>query len=70
MCTTADPMSAPEALANLQTLAGHLADLDATSMPAEALGQYIRELGPSRRGTYGGAGPDAGRLRRQGRAPG
>jgi hypothetical protein len=44
MCTTADPMSAPEALANLQTLAGHLADLDATSMPAEALGQYIREL--------------------------
>src|SRR5579859_6753220 len=44
MCTTADPMSAPEALANLQTLAGHLADLDATSLPAEALGQYIREL--------------------------
>jgi len=44
MCTTADPMSAPEALANLQTLAGHLADMDAASMPAEALGQYIREL--------------------------
>src|SRR5579864_7019674 len=44
MCTAADPMSAPEALANLQTLAGHLADMDAASMPAEALGQYIREL--------------------------
>ena len=40
----ADPASAPEALAKLQALAGYLADLDAASMPAEALGQYIRDL--------------------------
>ena len=44
MCTMADPMSAPEALAKLQTLADRLAGLDAASLPAEALGQYIREL--------------------------
>ena len=44
MCTMADPMSAPEALAKLQTLAGDLADVDAAELPAEALGQYIREL--------------------------
>ncbi len=44
MCTMADPMSAPEALAKLQTLAGYLADVDAAELPAEALGQYIREL--------------------------
>jgi hypothetical protein len=44
MCTMADPMSAPEALAKLQTLVGYLADLDAAALPAEALGQYIRDL--------------------------
>ena len=44
MCAMADPMSAPEALAKLQTLVGYLADVDAAELPAEALGQYIREL--------------------------
>jgi len=44
MCTVADPMSAPEVLAKLQTLADRLVGLDAAQLPAEALGQYIREL--------------------------
>jgi len=37
MCTEAVPASAAEALEKLQTLVGYLADLDAASMPAEAL---------------------------------
>jgi hypothetical protein len=44
MCTMAEPMSAPEALATLQTVADSLAGLDAAELPAEALGQYIRGL--------------------------
>jgi hypothetical protein len=44
MCTMAVPGSASEALAKLQSLVGYLADLDAASMPAEALAQCIREL--------------------------
>src|SRR5579863_5004736 len=44
MCTMADPMSAPEALAVLQAAAGYLADLDAVELPAEELGQCIRGL--------------------------
>ena len=44
MCTMADPMSAPEVLAKLQTLADRLAGLDAAELPAGELGQYIREL--------------------------
>ena len=38
------PASGGEALAKLQTLAGDLADLDAAELPAEVLGEYIREL--------------------------
>jgi hypothetical protein len=41
MCTVAEPMSAPEALATLQTVADFLAGLDAAELPAAALGQYI-----------------------------
>src|SRR5579863_4676957 len=37
MCTEAVPASAAEALEKLQTLVGYLADLDAASMPTEAL---------------------------------
>ena len=37
MCTEAVPASAAEALEKLQTLVGYLADLDAASLPAEAL---------------------------------
>ena len=37
MCTEAIPASAAEALEKLQRLVGYLADLDAASMPAEAL---------------------------------
>ena len=44
MSISAFPAGASEALAKLQSLAGCLADLDAASMPAEALGQYIRDL--------------------------
>jgi len=44
MCTMTVPGSGGEALAMLRSSAGYLADLDAASMPAEALGQYIREL--------------------------
>ena len=44
MCTMTVPGSGGEALAKLQSSADYLADLDAASMPAEALGQYIREL--------------------------
>ena len=44
MCTMTVPASGGEALAKLQSLAGYLADLDAASMPAGELGQYIREL--------------------------
>ena len=44
MCTMTVPASGGEALAKLQSLAGYLADLDAAQLPAEVLGQYIREL--------------------------
>jgi len=44
MSTVSSPASAGEALARLWSSAGCLADLDAASMPAEVLGQYIREL--------------------------
>ncbi len=44
MCTMAVPASGGEALAKLRSLAGYLADLDAASLTAEALGRYIREL--------------------------
>ena len=44
MCTEAVPGSASEALAKLSSLVGYLADLDAASMPAEALADCIREL--------------------------
>ena len=44
MCTMTVPGSGGEALARLGSLACYLADLDAASMPAEELGQYIREL--------------------------
>ncbi|MGH3203529.1 MAG: DUF222 domain-containing protein, partial [Streptosporangiaceae bacterium] len=44
MCTEAIPASGGEALAKLRALAGYLADLDAAQLPAEELGQYIREL--------------------------
>src|SRR5579862_6710139 len=38
------PANGGEALAKLNTLVGYLADLDAAQLPAEVLGQYIREL--------------------------
>ena len=38
------PGNGGEALAKLNFLAGYLADLDAAELPAEVLGQYIREL--------------------------
>jgi hypothetical protein len=44
MCTEAVPASGGEVLAKLRALAGYLAELDAASMPAAELGQYIREL--------------------------
>ncbi len=44
MCTEAVPAGGGEALATLRSVAGYLAGLDAASMSAEALGQYIREL--------------------------
>ena len=44
MCTEAIPASGGEVLAKLRALAGYLAELDAASMPAAELGQYIREL--------------------------
>jgi Domain of unknown function (DUF222) len=44
MSTSAVPASGSEALATLQSMACYLADLDAASLPAEELGQYIREL--------------------------
>src|SRR5580658_7449779 len=44
MSTAVAPTSPAEALKMFQTSACYLADLDAASMPAEALGRYIREL--------------------------
>ena len=44
MSTSAVPASGSEALATLQSMACYLADLDAASLPAGELGQYIREL--------------------------
>jgi hypothetical protein len=44
MSIAAAPASAAEAIERLLSSAGYLADLDAASMPAEALGQCIREL--------------------------
>jgi hypothetical protein len=44
MCTMAVPASRAEALAMLQTSVGYLADENATELPAEELGQCIREL--------------------------
>ena len=44
MCTTTVPANGGEALAKLQAVIDYLADLDAASLPAEALGHYIREL--------------------------
>ena len=44
MWTGTVPESEDEALRMLATAAGYLADTDATQLPAEALGQYIREL--------------------------
>jgi Domain of unknown function (DUF222) len=44
MCTMAVPANGGEALAKLQSLIDYLADLDAAQLPAEELGQYIREL--------------------------
>src|SRR5579862_8547516 len=44
MCTEAIPASGSEALAKLLNMAGYLADLDAAQLPAEELGQYIRDL--------------------------
>ena len=44
MGAVAVPASAAEAMQMSQTSAGYLADLDAASMPAEVLGQYIRDL--------------------------
>src|SRR5579862_4325372 len=44
MCMMTDPASPAEVLAKLRALAGYLAELDAASMPAAELGQYIREL--------------------------
>ena len=44
MCTMTVPGSGGEALATLRSSACYLADLDAASMPAEALAHYIREL--------------------------
>jgi hypothetical protein len=44
MSIMAVPAGGSEALAKLRSLAGYLADLDAASMPAEVLGEYIREL--------------------------
>jgi hypothetical protein len=44
MCTMAVPASRAEALAMLQTSVGYLADENAAELPAEELGQCIREL--------------------------
>jgi hypothetical protein len=44
MGTVTVPASGGEALAKLMSLAGYLADLDAAQLPAEVLGQYIRDL--------------------------
>ena len=44
MGAVAVPASAAEAIQMSHTSAGYLADLDAAQLPAEALGQYIREL--------------------------
>ena len=44
MCTEAVPASAAEALEKLQTLVGYLADLDAASMPAEALAACLLRM--------------------------
>ena len=41
MCTMPDPASPAEALEKLQTLVGYLADVDAASLPAEALAQLL-----------------------------
>ena len=57
MCTMTVPASGGEALAKLQSLAGYLADLDAASMPAEELGQCIREWIQADAVLGGGAGP-------------
>jgi hypothetical protein len=44
MCTTVVPANGGEALEAVRAGLGYLADLGAASMPAEELGQYIREL--------------------------
>src|SRR5579863_9077660 len=44
MCTTTGPPSAAETLEKLQTLIGHLADMDAASLPAAALGELLQGL--------------------------
>jgi hypothetical protein len=38
------PVSAADALAKLQVLVGYLADVDAASLPAEVVGQLLREM--------------------------
>ena len=44
MCTMTVPASAAEGLEKLQTLVGYLADLDAASLPAEALSQLLQGM--------------------------
>jgi hypothetical protein len=44
MGAMAVPASAADALEKLQVLVGYLADVDAASLPAEALGQLLREM--------------------------
>ena len=44
MSILAVPAGGGEAIAKLRALAGYLADLDTAQLPAEELGQYIREL--------------------------
>jgi hypothetical protein len=41
MCTMTEPASGAEALERLEALVGYLADLDAASLPAEALAQLL-----------------------------
>ncbi len=44
MCTTTGPPSAADTLKQLQALAGHLADLDAASLPAAALAGLLQGM--------------------------